>query len=915
MAHSMVRDVSPLVGLGASDKPCAFAVRSDGERIALYWGREGELWPLRSALESAWPEIVVHSEGISPVPNLVQLRAGLAYSGVPAGVSSGSRVRKDLCCGPIDSFLRGMRSVRGAWAWLLVFLPVHRTEVLQWHRQFAELITGVRLQFLQPSAKVSFDRAAKSYEELLEDYLRLLELAFAEGGWLTYGLALTEPASLQALNTALTAAFSGRQSRPEPWRLRTPGLPATTAQMNWAGQLTFLPSSLLALMADLPRQEHPGLEVGEVTRFDLVPPQAPDRDQAPPRAVQLGVVLDGQRSTRQMVGLDLESLTTHMFVSGITGSGKSTTIKGVIYQATQQGVKLLVIEPVKREYRLLRDARGVPFRTYAVGDAQCVLKLNPFAFEGVSVSTHLDLLKALFNAAYVLYAPMPYVLEQALLEVYQDRGWDLVSGLCWRSPKGHARAWPTLTDLYAKVDGVVGHYGYDLRTQSDIRAALELRINNLRLGAKGELLDVRDSARLEDLVSQPTVLELQGIGDAEQRAFVLGLLLTKIYEGCILRGHSEELRLVVVIEEAHRLLGEKAGGTSPDFANPQARAVETLADMLAEMRAYGVGLVIAEQSPSRITRQVLKNTATKVCHQLVDAQDRELVAGSMALTPEESRALTSLSPGEALFFGPEMDRPLRVKINPLDSGLQPNSGSAPVAAGSEDQALRNGLERILAADGGVRMAVHRAVHAWLLEPALASNAGEELTQAVQAASPIAIDDPVLLRDVVSLAGGQILDEVASAAGRLFGYPFPTEEELAKRLKDLLRHAIDHPSSQAGLSALTDWWKPKLKTRRPLAGCQACQAPCLYRLFVRLAGWDHLESSLDRILRAQDQVDWPTVADVICEAATRLGGSGAQSHLSLAVCIAAHQAYALSLSPAAQKAFVDHVLGRLNDVVA
>jgi hypothetical protein len=68
------------------------------------------------------------------------------------------------------------------------------------------------------------------------------------------------------------------------------------------------------------------------------------------------------------------------------------------------------------------------------------------------------------------------------------------------------------------------------------------------------------------------------------------------------------------------------------------------ADLLAEVRAYGEGLVIAEQIPAKLILDVIKNTAVKVVHRLPAADDREAVGATMNLTPDQSAYLVTLVP-------------------------------------------------------------------------------------------------------------------------------------------------------------------------------------------------------------------------------------------------------------------------------
>ena len=53
----------------------------------------------------------------------------------------------------------------------------------------------------------------------------------------------------------------------------------------------------------------------------------------------------------QRIKLSKEELTKHTFITGSTGSGKSNTIYVLLKNLTEQGVKFLVVEPAKGEYK------------------------------------------------------------------------------------------------------------------------------------------------------------------------------------------------------------------------------------------------------------------------------------------------------------------------------------------------------------------------------------------------------------------------------------------------------------------------------------------------------------------------------------------------------------------------------------
>ena len=166
--------------------------------------------------------------------------------------------------------------------------------------------------------------------------------------------------------------------------------------------------------------------------------------------------------------------------------------------------------------------------------------------EGIPLQTHIDYLLATFNAAFEMTAPLPYVLERAVYEVYEDKGWSLFSGTNSRGLKDY----PTLSQLYYKVDSITDRLGYDEEVQSNVKAALKARIHSLRIGGKGAMLDTAKSIPIRELLGQPVVFELEDIGDDDIKAFVIGILLVQLYEyrkaaGGSHQRHCHQFRTVI----------------------------------------------------------------------------------------------------------------------------------------------------------------------------------------------------------------------------------------------------------------------------------------------------------------------------------------------------------------------------------
>jgi hypothetical protein len=424
-------------------------------------------------------------------------------------------------------------------------------------------------------------------------------------------------------------------------------------------------TALLTTLARTPEREIPGVRLTLRPDFDVTPEGAADRTPS----IALGEVLDRERMTAGPLRVPLASLNRHVFVCGATGGGKSQTVRGLLEAASRAGVPWLVVEPAKAEYRLMAvrlAGSGVDVVRIRPGEADAVAAgLNPLepAVDGhgrrFPLQTHADLVRALFLAAFQSEEPFPQVLSAALTRVYEEAGWDLALG----EPltPGLAPGYPGLADLERAAEQVVRGIGYGPETMADVLGFIRVRLASLRHGTTGRFLDGGHPIDFARLLRRNVVLEIEDVGDDRDKAFLMGTVLLRLVEHLRLVGLEGSpaggLRHLTVFEEAHRLLRRPEG---PEGV--AAHAVEVFAGLLAEIRAYGEGIVIAEQIPARLIGDVIKNTAVKIVHRLPAADDRDAVGATMNLSPAQSKYLVTLVPGEAAVAADGMDHPLLARM-------------------------------------------------------------------------------------------------------------------------------------------------------------------------------------------------------------------------------------------------------------
>ena len=267
-------------------------------------------------------------------------------------------------------------------------------------------------------------------------------------------------------------------------------------------------SNELAIYASLPSIDTVGFTIKSYVDFDV------SRSKKGP--ISFGHILKNGMYTGSEYSLHYNELNRHCLIVGLTGSGKTNTTKNIlhnIHEGSNNSIPIMVIEPAKKEYWELYKLGFDDLQIYTIGSSNPLCNpycLNPFERIGnIALQTHIDNVYAAFKASFIMYTPMPYVLERAIYEIYEDYGWDLRTN----TNVNGTELYPTIEDLYLKIPAVVTDMGYDQKMRNDLIGSLQARINSLRLGAKGDTLNVRKSFPISEILKKNVVIELEDIGD------------------------------------------------------------------------------------------------------------------------------------------------------------------------------------------------------------------------------------------------------------------------------------------------------------------------------------------------------------------------------------------------------------------
>ena len=485
----------------------------------------------------------------------------------------------------------------------------------------------------------------------------------------------------------------------------------------------------LTRFINLPLSNIPGVPVRRIAADTGL--RNPELDVGMHSVVLGNQIYRGQILDRYPYSFNKNLLAKHALVCGINGSGKTNTILGILGDLLEKKTPFLVIEPAKQEYvdwalecnaRILKEKyKGneqkaksdpswinvyIPGREKWKGSDLCRLMLNPFDFVWLNgkakpkVLEHIDRLKTIINAALPMQESLPILMEELIFSVYSVPGNDENARKCWlpgAQPPGFPRYdtptfeegvsfdVPTFVQMAGKVDRVIERFNYAKEATMNLRAALKARIESFKRGWRLELLNKaspRKSAKdWSELFNRPTVINLTSLTSDEDKAFFMAVILMFVYEYRqelsemdmeevvkVAPGIAADgLRSLLVIEEAHRVLGRSEGPVAAFAAAPKQKVSEMFSNMISEVRAYGQGILIADQIPGRLNEDAVKNTNLKIVHKLVSSDDRQSMATGLNLWEDQERIISDLKVGEALVRCDMDDEAYMVKVKKCDS--------------------------------------------------------------------------------------------------------------------------------------------------------------------------------------------------------------------------------------------------------
>lgn len=437
---------------------------------------------------------------------------------------------------------------------------------------------------------------------------------------------------------------------------------------NFGVDITVSPASLvssneLAIHMGLPRNSVPGFPVIEHIDFGKEIVKYDFNDES--KKIFLGNIFNmGKVIEENKVELDLESLSMHTFISGATGSGKSNTIYHLLDKLIFQEINFMVIEPAKGEYKKVLGHRK-DVRVFGTNpNLTELLHINPFKFpKEIHVLEHIDRLIEIFNVCWPMYAAMPAILKEAIIQSYKKCGWDLDLSVNLENDN----FFPTFIDLLEELKNVIKLSEYSEEVKANYVGSLTTRIKSLTNGLNGQIFSSKEIDN-EILFDTNVIVDLSRIGSQETKSLLMGILVMRLseYRMSTSKTSNRKLHHITVLEEAHNILRAKSSASSVEGSNVAEKAVEMISNAIAEMRTYGEGFIIVDQSPSAVDISVIRNTNTKIIIRLPEENDRKIAGKSAALKDEQINEIARLPKGVAVVYQNDWIEGVLCQINKFD---------------------------------------------------------------------------------------------------------------------------------------------------------------------------------------------------------------------------------------------------------
>lgn len=418
------------------------------------------------------------------------------------------------------------------------------------------------------------------------------------------------------------------------------------------------------------------------------------------------------------VFIKADSFTTHAFVLGMTGSGKTGLLISILEECALNDIPAVIIDPKgdltnrllifkeldrdvlsnfipeeKLDHYILKYEEGLKSLGYNEEKINSLLKRKIKIFTpGLNLSP-INILerfscRSLIDESEILERANSIV--SSLLSLTKSKSDDSVSspeGLLLSSifiefwKKGESLSLDTLLQTIVNPPfSQLGILPIETVIPKDKRISLAVELNGILSSPAMTFFKRGDELDFDKLFSDfknETIFTLSQLSD-EQRDFFLGVFLSELYGWVRKQSGSDRLKMVFIFDEVF-------GFFPPYPKNPPTK--QPLMGLLKQARAFGFSVILATQNPYDVDYKGLTNAGLWFIGRLQTQNDIERVKEGLSTITGGEQAismLSSLKPREFVLNDVRKEKPILFKTRNCISHL--------VGPLSENQ-LRNFMEK------------------------------------------------------------------------------------------------------------------------------------------------------------------------------------------------------------------------------
>ena len=460
-----------------------------------------------------------------------------------------------------------------------------------------------------------------------------------------------ETRSTQVKNI-LTTVYSGAHYSPDIKILSGRKIKSKLKQIvlrKVVGKTGKMASTRLAALTHFPERPVPGVEAHEYPDFEIPPNNIFNYFTGIPAAY----VLYREREIFTCA-MDPEDLRRGLAVLGTVGSGKTFFVMNLVDKLLKKKHLPMLIFESKGEYvGLVKSLSPETAKNIVIvcpGSEFAPLKINlfdPGEMEPEDYARRLyglidETLHSLFRVDGELSLQMSRVLGEVLPQVVKEerfRNFDALRKLMSDYAENNRQTAPYIDSTILAVDA---------------------RLNVFRQGILSRVFNAeKTNLSLDELLRKVVIIDFSYLlsqgGTKEDTQIIMNLIMLQVFQAGLRRMNSEELKHLVIVDDARFLVPEI-------FRRRSSGDTTIVEDMITIERGKGQGLVLICQDPA-ISKVALSNCNTRVVFRIAfkSPEEEKYIKLGLNIAEEQNRHLIIQPRREAIMKLAEYPHPFRIR--------------------------------------------------------------------------------------------------------------------------------------------------------------------------------------------------------------------------------------------------------------